>query len=42
MSESYVPNMARGLRWNDPTLAIAWPLADPILSERDAALPLFA
>jgi dTDP-4-dehydrorhamnose 3,5-epimerase len=22
--------------WNDPTIAIAWPIADPILSEKDA------
>ncbi len=40
MTEPYRDGMARGLRWDDPALAIAWPLADPILSERDAALPL--
>jgi dTDP-4-dehydrorhamnose 3,5-epimerase len=30
------------VRWNDPTLAIAWPIAAPLLSERDAAAPLLA
>ncbi len=30
----------RGLRWNDPTVAIAWPIADPLLSAKDAAQPL--
>jgi len=36
MSEMHHPESARGLRWNDPALAIRWPLASPILSERDA------
>jgi dTDP-4-dehydrorhamnose 3,5-epimerase len=35
MGESFHPDLARGLPWNDPKLAIAWPLPDPILSERD-------
>jgi dTDP-4-dehydrorhamnose 3,5-epimerase len=35
MTESHHPECARGVPWNDPRLAIAWPLADPILSERD-------
>lgn len=40
MSDSYVPELARGLRWDDPDVAIAWPLPNPQLSERDRALPL--
>jgi dTDP-4-dehydrorhamnose 3,5-epimerase len=42
MSEFYVPELARGLRWNDPEVGIRWPIANPVLSERDQALPLLA
>lgn len=41
MSEMYRPESARGIRWNDPTLAIRWRLASPIVSARDAAYPDF-
>ena len=40
MSEFYHPGSARGLRWDDPRLAIRWPLPEPILSERDRSFPL--
>src|SRR5262249_34194467 len=40
MSEFYVPELARGLCWNDPQVGIRWPIAGAILSERDQALPL--
>ncbi len=39
MGESYVPELARGLRWDAPEVGIAWPLPDPFLSERDRGLP---
>ena len=42
MSEFYFPELARGLRWNDPQVGIKWPLAEPILSARDQSLPLLA
>lgn len=32
--------MERGVRWNDPDLAIHWPVVEPILSPRDMAYPL--
>lgn len=35
----FAPELEGGIRWNDPQLAIRWPIADPILSGRDAALP---
>ncbi|HEY4135698.1 MAG TPA: dTDP-4-dehydrorhamnose 3,5-epimerase [Alphaproteobacteria bacterium] len=40
IAEFYEPASARGLRWDDPELAIAWPdRATPILSERDRGFP---
>jgi dTDP-4-dehydrorhamnose 3,5-epimerase len=40
MSEFYHPELARGVRWNDPMLGIGWPLPDPIVSERDRSYDL--
>ncbi|MGJ3263435.1 MAG: dTDP-4-dehydrorhamnose 3,5-epimerase [Salinarimonas sp.] len=40
MTTPYVAEAATGLRWDDPLLAIDWPVTEPILSERDAAWPL--
>lgn len=38
ISRPYAPELATGLPYNDPDLAIAWPLAGPVvISERDAA-----
>ena len=42
MSEFYHADLARGLRFNDPQVGIAWPIANPTLSERDRNLPLLA
>jgi dTDP-4-dehydrorhamnose 3,5-epimerase len=42
MSTPYLPELARGIRWNDPALKITWPSRDPILSDRDRELPLLA
>lgn len=41
MSEFYVPELARGVRWDDPAFDIHWPIDSPILSERDMAYPDF-
>ena len=38
-TDFYRPDDERGLIWNDPQLAIDWPLQTPILSPRDAANP---
>jgi dTDP-4-dehydrorhamnose 3,5-epimerase len=35
----YDPTGELSLAWNDPELAIAWPLADPIVSTKDSAAP---
>lgn len=42
MGAEYVPAAAAGLRWNDPAIAIAWPFAPTVISERDAGWPDFA
>jgi dTDP-4-dehydrorhamnose 3,5-epimerase len=40
-TEPYLAQLDRTLRWDDPTLAIAWPLdgGRPLLSARDATAP---
>lgn len=39
VSSLYDPKTENSLRWNDPDLKIAWPIEDPILSERDQNSP---
>jgi dTDP-4-dehydrorhamnose 3,5-epimerase len=44
MTYHYVPEAARGVRWDDPAFRIAWPEPPPggrTLSERDASYPDF-
>lgn len=41
ISEFYHPECARGIRWNDPTFGIVWPLPDPFMSDRDRTYPLW-
>ena len=36
VTASYHPPASSGLRWNDPAIAIDWPIGQPILSERDS------
>ena len=38
-SGSWVPEAERGVRWNDPTIAIKWPLPVTVISDRDSSLP---
>ena len=35
MSTVYVPDAARGVRWDDPSLQIKWPLPVSIISQKD-------
>jgi dTDP-4-dehydrorhamnose 3,5-epimerase len=41
-SNVYDPADEVGIAWNDPAVAIAWPVAEPILSDRDRGNPLLA
>lgn len=41
MTEFYVPELAAGVRWDDPAFGIEWPIPNPILSERDRAYPAY-
>jgi dTDP-4-dehydrorhamnose 3,5-epimerase len=41
MSEFYAPSAARGVRWNDPAIAINWPAPVVIMSDRDKNFPDF-
>jgi len=44
VTEYYSPTHDRGLRWNDPVLAIAWPFTDnhALLSPKDRIQPLLS
>lgn len=41
VSDFYEPKQERGLRWNDPKIAIDWPIAPSVISEKDANWPDF-
>ena len=41
-TEEYDARLERGVRYDDPEIGIAWPLADVTVSEKDAALPLLS
>lgn len=38
-TSEYAPSADRGIIWNDPEIGIAWPLKQPLLSDKDSALP---
>jgi len=40
-TDEYAPQLERGIIWNDPDLGINWPIEQPIVSSKDADLPLF-
>ena len=41
MSQFYEPEASHGVRWNDPAFGIIWPEKVEVISQRDAAYPLF-
>ena len=40
-TDEYAPDLEHGIPWNDPALAIPWPIAEPTLSPRDRQWPPF-
>jgi dTDP-4-dehydrorhamnose 3,5-epimerase len=41
MTDKYAPALAAGVRWNDPAFSVRWPIAEIVISERDAGYPDF-
>lgn len=41
-TDYYAPEHELTVMWNDPEIGIEWPIADPHLSDRDAAAPSLA
>jgi dTDP-4-dehydrorhamnose 3,5-epimerase len=39
VTAEYAPELDAGIVWNDPEIGVEWPIADPIVSPKDAALP---
>jgi len=39
-TKEYAPADDRGILWNDPEIGIAWPVGNPVVSEKDARHPL--
>lgn len=37
VTDAYAPRHERTITWNDPSLGIRWPIADPIVNDKDAA-----
>ncbi|MBI3370390.1 MAG: dTDP-4-dehydrorhamnose 3,5-epimerase [Betaproteobacteria bacterium] len=42
IAEFYHPDLGRGIRWNDPSFQVPWPLDVRIISERDRNYPDFS
>lgn len=38
-TDCYSPVHERGIRWNDPDIAIKWPVQNPMVSQKDQDLP---
>lgn len=42
VSESYAPELERGIRWNDPKFSINWPMKPQVISDKDKNHPDFS
>lgn len=42
VTQEFHPQSERGILWNDPALAIPWPVANPVLSPKDESWPVLA
>jgi dTDP-4-dehydrorhamnose 3,5-epimerase len=42
VSSYYDPELESGVAWNDPEIAVHWPVSGPVLSERDRNAPRLA
>jgi dTDP-4-dehydrorhamnose 3,5-epimerase len=42
LSSYYDPDLESGIAWDDPEIAVRWPISDPILSDRDRSAPRLA
>ena len=40
-TDYYCPSDEAGIRWNDPDIAVAWPVDNPLLSAKDTVAPFF-
>jgi dTDP-4-dehydrorhamnose 3,5-epimerase len=40
VTAKYAPGEERGVRWDDPTVSIDWPIAPTLVSEKDRAIAL--
>ena len=41
ISQVYAPEYYRGIRWDDPTFKIQWPLPPTVISKKDSSLGYF-
>lgn len=41
MGETFYPDLARGLAWNDPQFDVQWPIEPVVISDRDKSYPAY-
>ncbi len=41
-TSEYKPEEDDGIRWDDPAIAIDWPIDNPVVSEKDSNLPMLS